>query len=147
MKLQFLVFVTCLSFFTTTFAQVDSFMSKSHHSREWGAASIRLDFNFSIMSSSNITKKGKFELDCGFGVLNSFIIDRTGSFIASGSFTQEGGPTLPNPSSQTQNAKYFGHVYNEGRQMFFVIILSRDPAHPRTYTLTRGLMPTLHKCL
>lgn len=152
MKLGYCIIVACLSFLTVTVtvAQGSQLLAEASKSSQWGTAGIRLNLNFSVLGSpgsAGENNKGDIEFDCGRGDFNSVVTDRNGGFIATGTFTKEGGPYLPTPNDRTQSAKYFGNVINNGQQIYLLIVLSSAPAQPKSYLLDQGFIPRLHKCL
>ncbi len=150
MKLGYYIIVTCFSFLMVSAAYSSQLLAEAPKSSQWGTEGIRLNLNFSALGSPGSTvanNKGDIEFDCGRGEFNSVVTDRHGSFIATGTFTQEGGPYLPSPNGRTQSAKYFGNIINNGQQIYLLIVLSSSPDQPKSYLLDLGLMPSLRKCL
>ena len=90
---------------------------------------------------------GRIEYDCAHGELaEPFAVDRAGRFDVTGSHTAEhGGPVRDDETSVARPARFTGNV--DGGRMTLTVLLTDTGEKLGTFTLTRGLVGRLTKCL
>jgi hypothetical protein len=104
----------------------------------WGGQGISLEVN---------GKGAEINYDCAHGSITGKIIpDRHGKFVGKGSHTRErGGPVREEGSSNGQSATYRGSI--DGEVMTLVVTLSETDERIGTFTLTRGKIGRVRKCM
>jgi hypothetical protein len=90
---------------------------------------------------------GTLEYDCAHGAIDQpFVIDSAGRFQLAGTHTREhGGPIRKDEKPDKHPARYTGAV--DGDTMTLVVTLTDSNEVVGTFTLTRGRMARVVKCL
>jgi len=90
---------------------------------------------------------GTLEYDCAHGTIDQpFVIDSAGRFQLAGTHTREhGGPIRKDEKPDTHPARYDGAV--DGDTMTLTVTLTDSNEVLGTFTLTRGRMARVVKCL
>ena len=91
--------------------------------------------------------RGRIEYDCAHGELaEPLAVDRAGRFDLTGSHTAEhGGPVRDDETSVARPARFTGNV--DGGRMTLTVLLTDSSEKLGTFTLTRGLVGRVTKCL
>lgn len=104
----------------------------------WGGQHIGLE----------VTAEGaRIEYDCAQGTIDGpIVLDRAGRFEATGTHGAEhGGPVREGEETSSQPARYRGRA--AGKTLELTVTLDGSGEEVGTFTLTRGAMPRLFKCL
>jgi hypothetical protein len=90
---------------------------------------------------------GTLDYDCAHGTIDQpFVIDSAGRFQLAGTHTREhGGPIRRDEKSQAHLARYTGAVHRDS--MTLTVTLTDSNEVLGTFTLTRGRMARIVKCL
>jgi hypothetical protein len=103
----------------------------------WGGQGISLEVN---------EQGAEVNYDCAHGMINGKIVpDRNGKFVSKGSHTRERGGPVQEGSSNGQPATYRGSIDRE--VMTMVVTLSETNESIGTFTLTRGKIGRVRKCM
>ena len=104
----------------------------------WGGLHISLELT---------AEGGTIEYDCAYGMIDGPVVpDREGRFEAAGTHTAErGGPVREGEEKQRRPARYRGKV--SGKTLTLTVTLTDSNEEIGTFTLTRGAVPRLMKCL
>jgi len=90
---------------------------------------------------------GTLEYDCAHGTIDQpFVIDSAGRFQLAGTHTREhGGPIRRDEKPDKHPARYTGSV--NGDRMTLTVTLTDTNEALGTFTLTRGRMARVFKCV
>jgi hypothetical protein len=104
----------------------------------WGGQGISLEVN---------DQGAQVNYDCAHGTITGKIVpDRNGKFVSKGSHTRErGGPVREEGISNGQPATYRGSI--DGDVMTLVVTLSETDESIGRFTLTRGKIGRVRKCM